>query len=324
MNKTLTLNNLKKKIIKEKDKNKKIVHCHGVFDLIHIGHIKHFKEAKKNGDYLIVSITSDKYVNKGSGRPIFNQNLRAEFLSSLSFIDAVYINDNETSEKIISIIKPDVYFKGPDYKNNQNDRTKNIYKEIALAKKFGGKVIYSDDVTFSSSNLINNYSNFFNKEQKIFLKKISKKYSFDFIYQKLKEIEKLKVLLVGETIIDQYIFGDVLGKSGKEPHLVLNEKKHETYLGGAAAIANHLITFCNSVDFFTLLGKEKPYLSIVNKFLRKKINPKYFSKPNATTVVKKRYIDEVSNNKLLGAYLIDEQKLDQQNEKKLIKLIKKK
>ena len=111
MNKIFTLNNLKQQIKSKKSKNKKIIHCHGVFDLIHIGHIKHFKEAKQNGDYLVVSITSDKNVNKGSGRPIFNQNLRAEFLSSLSFIDAIYINESKTSEKLISTIKPDIYFK---------------------------------------------------------------------------------------------------------------------------------------------------------------------------------------------------------------------
>jgi len=155
MNKIFTINILKNEVKKVKNKNLKIVHCHGVFDLIHIGHIKHFKEAKKNGDFLIVSITADRFVNKGSGRPIFNQNLRAEFLSSLSFVDAVTVNENQTSEKLISIIKPDIYFKGPDYKNNQKDRTKNIFKEVSVVKKFGGKVIYSNDITFSSSNLIN-------------------------------------------------------------------------------------------------------------------------------------------------------------------------
>ena len=324
MNKLLTVNSLKKRIKREKLKKNKIVLCHGVFDLIHIGHIKHFKEAKKNGDFLIVSITADKYVNKGSGRPIFNQFLRAEFLSSLSSIDAVYINENQTSEKIISIIKPDIYFKGPDYKNNQNDKTKNIYKEVALTKKFGGKVVYSNDITFSSSNLINTYSDYFNKEQKIFLKKISKKYSFDFIFNQLKKLEKLKVLLVGETIIDQYIFGDVLGKSGKEPHLVLNEKQKETYLGGAAAIANHLVTFCKEVDFFTLIGKEKLHTTFVKKLLRNNIKAQYFSKSNATTVIKKRFIDEVSKNKLLGVYSIDEEKLKENHEHRLINMIKKK
>ncbi len=324
MGKIVKLENLKSLSKKEKNKNKKVVLCHGVFDLIHIGHIKHFKEAKKNGDFLIVSLTSDKYVNKGSGRPIFNQNFRAEFLSSLSFVDVVFINDYPTSEKIISTIKPNVYFKGPDYKDNQKDNTKNIYKEIACTKKFGGKVVYSNDIAFSSSNLINTHSNYFNKEQKLFLKKISKKYSFDFIVSKINQLKKLKVLLVGETIIDQYIFGDVLGKSGKEPHLVLNEKLQETYLGGAAAIANHLISFCKSVNFITLAGKEKHHLLLIKKLLKKNINTNFFSKISGKTIIKKRYIDEVSKNKLLGVYSIDEEKFKESSQRKLINQIRNK
>ena len=126
MSKIFEINNLINRIRIEKRKNKKVVHCHGVFDLIHVGHIKHFKEAKKNGEFLVVSITADKFVNKGSGRPIFNQNLRAEFLSSISLIDAVIINNHLTSEKILSIIKPDIYFKGPDYKKIQTINWKYI------------------------------------------------------------------------------------------------------------------------------------------------------------------------------------------------------
>ena len=105
MKKIYTIEQLVKKIKLEKIKNKKIIHCHGVFDLIHIGHIKHFREAKKNGDFLVVSITSDKYVNKGTGRPIFSENLRAEVLASLEFIDAVYINNYSTPIKLITLIK---------------------------------------------------------------------------------------------------------------------------------------------------------------------------------------------------------------------------
>jgi cytidyltransferase-related domain len=202
MSKIFEINNLINRIRIEKRKNKKVVHCHGVFDLIHVGHIKHFKEAKKNGEFLVVSITADKFVNKGSGRPIFNQNLRAEFLSSISLIDAVVINNHLTSEKILSIIKPDIYFKGPDYKKNSNDKTGNIYKEISIVKKNGGKVIYSNGITFSSSNLINNHFNYFDNYQKKFLSQISKKYSFEFIANEIKKMSKLKVLLIGETIID--------------------------------------------------------------------------------------------------------------------------
>ena len=123
-NKILDSFELKKRIKSEKNLGKKIVHCHGVFDLLHIGHIKNFFSARKNGDFLVVSITADKFVNKGPGRPIFNQDLRAEFISSLSMVDVVYINHNSTAVNAIEIIKPDIYFKGPDYKNSKSDKKK--------------------------------------------------------------------------------------------------------------------------------------------------------------------------------------------------------
>ena len=94
--KIFSLEQLKNKIFLEKKRKKTIVHCHGVFDVLHYGHIKHFKSAKKNGDFLIVSITSDEFVNKGKGRPIFNSLIRAEVLSSISSIDAVHINRDKT------------------------------------------------------------------------------------------------------------------------------------------------------------------------------------------------------------------------------------
>ena len=146
MKKIFQIDQLIKKIKLEKKKNKKIIHCHGVFDLIHVGHIKHLQEAKKIGDFLVVSVTSDKYVNKGLGRPIFKESLRAEVLSSIECIDAVYINHHTTSEKLISLIKPDIYFKGPDYIDKQKDKTKNILKEISSVKKYGGRITYSNDI----------------------------------------------------------------------------------------------------------------------------------------------------------------------------------
>ena len=89
--------------------------CHGVFDLIHSGHIEHFKEAKKYCDILIVSLTSDKYVDKGLNRPIYNQNKRAEILKSINLINDVYINEERSSVNIIKNLKPNFYIKGPDY-----------------------------------------------------------------------------------------------------------------------------------------------------------------------------------------------------------------
>jgi len=320
--KILNIEQLKKKISVEKKKGKKIVHCHGVFDLLHVGHIKHFKSAKKNGDFLLVSITSDQFVNKGPGRPAFNQILRSEVISSLECVDAVFINNFQTPINLINLIKPNIYFKGPDYKNIHKDRTKNIIKEIKATKKGGGKVMFSEDITFSSSSLINNHYNLLSPSQSKFIKTIKKKYSLDFIIKEIEKIKNLKILLIGETIIDQYIFGEVLGKSGKEPHLVMQQESKEQYLGGAAAIANHLSTFCKKINFLTLIGQDKNFLSFIKRSLRKNISSHFFLKKKSPTILKTRFIDKISNSKLLGVYDMNDKSLDKNLEKKFQNFIK--
>ena len=135
-----------------RSEGKKIVHCHGVFDLLHVGHIKHFKEAKTFGDVLIVSITPDEFVNKGPGRPAFSTSLRLESLSELESVDYVVANKSPTAEEIIKSIQPNVYCKGPDYKNHSDDITGKITDEEDAVKLVGGKIMYTDDITFSSSS----------------------------------------------------------------------------------------------------------------------------------------------------------------------------
>ena len=127
------------KYLSQKYKNKQIVLCHGVFDLLHIGHINHFKEAKDLGDILVVSITGDNYVRKGPNRPVFNIKQRMQAIASLEIVDYVYLNNNPTSIEVIKFLKPKIYCKGPDYKKNEDDITGNINKEFKELKKYKGK-----------------------------------------------------------------------------------------------------------------------------------------------------------------------------------------
>jgi rfaE bifunctional protein nucleotidyltransferase chain/domain len=214
---------LKKKIIYLKKNKKKIVLCHGVFDLVHLGHVKYFKTAKLKGDYLIVSVTADKFVNKGPGRPLFNENQRLEFLNELEIVDNIFLSNSESAEEIIEFIKPDFYVKGPDYKDNKLDKTKKIILEKKTVEKFGGKIIYTDDVVFSSSEIINSNNLNLNNEQRVFISNLKKKYNYNQIIEELYKFKNLSVCIIGELIIDKYCFGDIVGKSGKEPHLVLKE-----------------------------------------------------------------------------------------------------
>lgn len=313
---------LAKKIFNLKKKGIKIVQCHGVFDLIHIGHIKHFAFSKSQGDFLIVSITSDDFVNKGPGRPIFNHFYRAEFLSKIEYIDAVYINHSESAIAAIDLIKPNIFVKGNDYKNFKDDKTKKIILEVNAVKKNKGKIVFSNDITSSSSGLINTFSDLFNNDQKFFLESIKKKYSINYILNKIEKLKKIKVLLLGEVIIDEYVFGDVLGKSGKEPHLVMQKQDQKKYLGGSGAIANHLSDFCKSIKLLTVLGEKKENFNFIKTSLKKNVKLKTLLKKSSPTITKTRFIDQVSKTKLLGVYKIDDTPIRKNEEIKIKMYIK--
>ena len=168
----LNTSELKKKVAFLKNKNNnKIVLCHGVFDVVHIGHIKHFEKAKKFGDILIVSITADKHVKKGPGKPLFSEKIRAEYLSSLKLIDFIYINHEETAINVLNIVKPNYYIKGQDYKIRKSDITNNILLEEKTVKKNKGKIIFTDEVQFSSSKIINSNSDIYTDEQQNYFNK---------------------------------------------------------------------------------------------------------------------------------------------------------
>ena len=237
--KIFSINNFNLKI----KKNLNVVQCHGVFDLLHIGHIRHFKKAKTYGDILVVSITADKFVKKGYNRPYFNEKLRSEALASLDCVDFVVISNSASAVTAINKIKPKIYCKGQDYKKLNKDITGKIYKEKKAVEAIGGKIVFTNDLTFSSSTLINDSFDIFDVDQKNFIKKIKLKFNYDEIKKIVYNLRNTKALVLGEAIIDEYTFCEVIGKSGKEPILAFRDIKTERYAGGSLAIANNLSKF---------------------------------------------------------------------------------
>ncbi len=315
--KVKTLEELQKITAALQAKGKKVVHCHGVFDLLHIGHIKHFEEAKSFGDALIVTITPDEFVNKGPNRPAFTSELRLQALASLEALDYVAENSWPTAVKTIKTLKPDIYCKGPDFKKHADDITGKIVEEEEAIKSFGGEIRYTDAITFSSSSLLNRFGDVYSQEQKSFIQQIVAKHSFDFIKLKVDELKNLKVVVVGETIIDKYVFCEALGKSGKEPVLVLRDLKMEKYAGGAAAIARHLSDFCGTVSLLTMLGEKKEYEDFVLANLPDNVKPYFIFKEGSPTIIKKRYVDHITKSKSLGVYSVNDSQMNGENENQL-------
>ena len=322
--KIVEINSLSNTLKQLKKNKKKIVLCHGVFDLLHIGHIKHFKDAKRKGDILVVTLTADRFINKGPNRPYFNETLRAEALAVIDIIDYVSINYEETALNLIQNIKPDIYFKGSEYKNDANDVTGMIKKEKNQVKKFGGKIMFSNNLTFSSSTLLNKYAEILNSDQKTFIEKLKKNFSFFEIKKIIESFLNIRVLVIGETIIDEYIFCEALGKSGKEPVLVFKNIFKEKYLGGILAIARHLSSFCKEVEILSMIGDQDKEKKYIIKKLEKNIKCTFFEKKNSPTILKRRYIDNIDFRKVFGDYLLNDSIISKKEEDKIINEIKKK
>ena len=297
--------------------------CHGTFDLLHAGHFRHFQDSKSLGDVLFVTLTSDKYINKGPGRPIFNQYLRAEMIASLSYVDFVGIIHNPSALPAIKKIKPDIYVKGIDYKDKKSDLTKKIIEEEKEVKKNGGILKFTDNVTFSSSSLIN--ENFFSHNKK--LSKIIRNYKalgFSYISSLIDKIQKLRVMIIGDSILDEYIYTDTLGKSAKESILATLKKNEEIFAGGSIAAANNISDFCKKVFLVTSLGsKSKDQENYIKSQLSPKIKLCSISLKNRPITKKTRFIDSSYMRKMFEVYDMDDSPIKKKEENKIILEIKK-
>lgn len=305
--KILDLESLSEKLADLKKNGQRIVQSHGVFDLLHIGHIRHFEQARALGDVLVITLTPDEFVNKGPHRPAFTQNLRAEVIAALDCVDFVAINRWPTAEKTIAMLKPNIFAKGPDYKEKSKDITGGIFEEERSVLSVGGKLCFTEDITFSSSTLINNYIPQFDTPVNDFLQDFRTRHSSTDVCNELNKLKGLRVLVVGEAILDEYVYCNALGKSSKEPILAMHYLDRKTHAGGSLAIANHLAEFCNKVDLLTYLGSHDSQEKFVRSSLKANVSPVFVYKSDSPTLVKRRFLDQYSLTKLFEIYEMNDE-----------------
>ncbi|MBV8245677.1 MAG: adenylyltransferase/cytidyltransferase family protein [Candidatus Eremiobacteraeota bacterium] len=304
----LTIENLKRE-------GRKVVLCHGVFDLLHIGHIRHFSEAKALGDVLVVTLTEDRHVNKGPHRPAFTEALRAEALAALGMVDYVAVSRYPDAQAVILQLQPDIYAKGPDYKDASADVTGGIVKEREAIESVGGSIVFTEDVTFSSSALLNRHWRAFDDGVERYLQEFRSRYSARDVIEHVERLSTMRVAVVGEAILDEYVYCDQLGKSAKDPVLAMRFESAEVFAGGALAVANHLAGFCRSVELVSYLGANgDPHENLIRSSLKPNVRPNFIYKKNSPTILKRRYIERVLFTKLFELYMINDEPISEEEE----------
>ncbi|MDX2146493.1 MAG: PfkB family carbohydrate kinase [Planctomycetota bacterium] len=221
-----------------RERGLRLTQCHGCFDIVHPGHIRHLRFAKSQGDLLLVSITGDAEMKKGLGRPLIPEELRAENLAALDIVDWVYIEPAPTAEALLAEVRPDIYIKGREYENNDDPRFR---AEREAVEAGGGRVVFSSgDVVFSSTALIAAMDQSIAPyHARLMQLAQDPSLSQSRMTSTIAQFRGKRVIVFGETILDTYVLCDRPEVAGESPVLSLRPVEWRRYDGGAAVVARH-------------------------------------------------------------------------------------
>lgn len=293
-------------------KKKVTVFISGNFNIVHPGHIRLFKFAKKIGHKLIVAIKSDSL---SKSEVYVNEKLRFDALKNVSLIDEIYLEKKDIN-KLILKLKPDLIVKGKEYKNKKNP-------EEEILKKINGKLIFSkDNINLSSSDLLSKEFDILDQNKKIindyfFRNKINKKKLID----KISNFKKINVCVIGDLIVDEYNYCEPIGMSREEAVIVVKFNDKKRFIGGAGAVASYAKKLCNNVYFISVLGKDKINHYVNNELRKRKIINKTVVDNTRQTSIKARFRD--NQKSLLRVSYLETSQIDNYLQNKLFNNFKK-
>ena len=300
---------------KVKSMGKKVVLCDGHFNVIHPGHIRFLNFSKKQGDLLIVSIVNQKNIGVSNIDDYYSEDERAEGVASHEMVDAVHILNHSTIE-FINRLKPDFYIKGREFENQQSI----IKHEIDAVELNNGKVVFSsgevDHGNFKPVHFKNSFAAI-NKRKLEFFKTCEKQdISLLKLKQTVDEFKKLKILVIGDTIVDQFVSCDTLGVSSEAPVLAIRELENKEFIGGAAIIAQHVKSLGADCTFVSVLGEDYSADFVKRRLHDSNIKTFLISDSSRPTTYKIRYM--VENQKLLRVSRLKQHDISNDLENKIL------
>ena len=312
------------KIIKQNlevlENHNDLVLVYGHFTTIHPGHIRYLENAAKKGNKLIIALKQDEKI-KGKSRYVFSQEERGNSLAALSIVDYVLFLKDDNFVDVIKSIKPNFLILGKEFEKTEE---KNLSEAIFEIKKLGGKVLYdAGDINYSSSELLNgSLNNLFEERKSQFLKACKKqKITLEKILNSISKWKSSKIIVIGDSIIDQYAACEAIGMSAEAPVVVVKELKNKNFIGGAAIVAAHIASLGAQCEFISVTGNdsEKEFLS--KELKRYGIGLNLIIDNIRPTTFKKRYV--VDNQKLFRVSKFEDHSINQFLENKIIDKLEK-
>lgn len=252
-------------LVGARPREKKVIMCHGVFDVVHPGHMRHLIYAKSKGDVLIASLTADRHIDKGTYRPHVPQEIRAANLAAFEVVDYVLIDKNAKPLDNISTIQPDFFAKGFEY--TDGGMSPKTAEESDVLESYGGEIVFTPgDVVYSSSNLIDMAPPELHL-QKLLSVMERDNVGFGDLRTTLGSMAGKKVHVVGDTIVDSLTQCAMIGGQTKTPTMSVLYQDKLDFIGGAGIVAKHLRAAGADVVFSTVLGDD-PFKDFVLDGLR--------------------------------------------------------
>ena len=306
------------KKINTRNVKEKIILCHGVFDVVHPGHVRHLAYAKTKANKLIVSITCDKHIKKGAYRPHVPEKLRALNLAAFEMVDYVLIDENPKPLKNIRILKPDYFAKGFEY--SSNGLPKATKEEATVVKSYGGKIIFTPgDVVYSSSKFLEGSLPELGHE-KLLLLMHQNSISFDYLKDIIDKFKNFSIHVVGDTIVDTYTRTNLIGGQTKTPTFSVHYINKDDYVGGAGIVAQHLQAAGAKVKFSTVIGDDSLKQFVKNELKKNKLDANILIDSTRPTTHKNVFI--ASDYRLLKVDTLDNRPISEELVNKLILSIK--
>ena len=234
---------------------------------------------------------------------------RAEMLANLEYVDWVAINPAPDAVNVITALKPDIYVKGQDYQNPQGDITGKILTEREAVEAHGGCIHFTDEATFSSTELINRHFNVFEPHVREHLAQLRDGGGLEEMLALIDGVRDQRVVLVGDAIIDEYQYVLPMGKPPKENIIATRFQDKEVFAGGVFAAANHVAAFCREVEVITCIGANDGYEDLIRRSLLPNVKLHAIKRQGAPTTLKRRFVDPSYMRKLFEVYLMNDEPL---------------